>query len=258
MNALTPLVPPDMIKARFAIGFILICLAIGTFRMLRALNGVPAAVPAAPLPERSIEQVTAAAVPVPPAPQPAPEVPDPWSGVDVSKLVQTYLREGFPLLDPEWKLSSKAVDALQLSAEEIAKVQEILDGTRQRMRAEAQRRLAPDPRRSKGDVHAFRMKAYPREGRDIRAAMYDQVAKQIGATRGKLFHVAFSGGPFAGDFGLNELQLKVTPAESGGDGRFDVQYEALSYEDGRRKSAGKMPLESLERELGLKLDISAD
>lgn len=247
-----------MIKARLAIGFILICLSIGTFRMLRALNAVPAAVSAAPVPVSVIEQTTAPAVPDPPSPPPGPEVPDPWSGVDVSKLVQTYLREGFPLLDPEWKLSSKAVDALQLSPEEITKVQEILDSTRQRMRAEAQRRLAPDPRRSRGDVHAFRMKAYPREGRDIRAAMYDQVAKQIGATRGKLFHVAFSGGPFAGDFGLNELQLKVTPAESGGEGRFEVQYEALFYEDGRRKAAGEMPLENLERELGLKLDVAAE
>jgi len=256
MNALTPPAPPDMIKARFAIGFILICLAIGTFRMLRALNAEPSAVPAAPVPVRSIERSTAAAVPA--SPPPVPEAPDPWSGVDVSKLVQTYLREGFPLLDPEWKLSSKAVDALQLSPEEITRVQQILDNTRQRMRAEAQRRLARDPRRSKGDVHAFRMKAYPREGRDIRAAMYDQVAKQIGATRGKLFHVAFSGGPFAGDFGLNELQLKVTPAESEGDGRFEVQYEALFYEDGRRKAAGKMPLENLERELGLKLDIAEE
>jgi hypothetical protein len=247
-----------MIKARFAIGFIVICLAIGTFRMLRALNAVPAALPAAPAPVSAMEPTTAPAAPVPPSPPPAPEAPDPWSGVDISKLVQTYLREGFPLLDPEWKLSSKAVDALQLSPEEITKVQQILDNTRQRMRTEAQRRLVPDLRRSKGDVHAFRMKAYPREGRDIRAAMYDQVAQQIGATRGKLFHVAFSGGQFAGDFGLNELQLRVAPAEPGGAGRFEVQYEALSYEDGRRKAVGKVPLENLERELGLKLAIAVE
>lgn len=252
-----------MIKARFAIGFIVICLAIGTFRMLRALNAVPAAVPAASVPASAVEQAIAPPVAVPPkpTPPPAPLTPDPWGEVDISEQHQSYIRSGFPLLDPEWKLSSKAVDALQLSPEEITRVQNVLDTTRQQMRAEAQRRLIPEPRLSKGDVQAFRMKAYPREGRAMRAAMCEKVAQQIGAKRATLFSAAFAGGLFAGDFGRHDLELKVrpaAPAEPGGTAGFEVEYKARAYENGQLKKLAKLPLEDLERELGLKLAIAAE
>lgn len=263
MNALTPPAPPAMIKARFAIGFIVICLAIGTFRMLRALNAVPAALPAAPVSASVLEPTTAPAVAVPPKPTPPPEplTPDPWGEVDISNQLQSYLRTKIPLLDPGWKLSAKAVDALQLSAEEITRVQNVLDTTRQQMRAEAQRRLVPEPRLSKGDVQAFRMKAYPREGRAMRAAMCEKVAQQIGAKRATLFSAAFSGGMFAGDFGWHDLELKVrpaAPAEPGAAAGFEVEYKARAYENGQLKKLAKLPLEDLERELGLKLAITAE
>lgn len=263
MNALTPSAPPEVIKARFAIGFILICLSIGTFRMLRALNAVPAAVPAAPVAASVIEPTTAPAVAVPPkpTPPPAPLTPDPWGAVDISNQLQSYLRTKIPLLDPGWKLSAKAVDALQLSPEEVTRVQNVLDTTRQQMRAEAQRRLVPEPRLSKGDVQAFRMKAYPREGRAMRAAMCEKVAQQIGAKRATLFSATFSGGMFAGDFGWHDLELKVRPAaaaEPGATAGFEVEYKARAYESGQLKKLVKLPLEDLERELGLKLDIAAE
>jgi hypothetical protein len=263
MNALTPPAPSDIIKARFAIGFILICLSIGTFRMLRALNAVPAAVPAAPVPASVLESTTAPVVAVPPKPTPPPEplTPDPWGEVDISNQLQSYLRTKPPLLDPGWKLSAKAVDALQLSPEEITRVQNVLDTTRQQMRAEAQRRLVPEPRLSKGDIHAFRMKAYPREGRAMRGAMCEKVAQQIGAKRATLFSAAFSGGMFAGDFGWHDLELKVkpaAPAEPGAAAGFEVEYKARAYENGQLKKLAKLPLEDLERELGLKLAITAE
>ncbi len=263
MNALTPPAPPAMIKARFAIGFIVICLAIGTFRMLRALNAVPAALPAAPVAASVIEPTTAPAVAVPPKPTPPPEplTPDPWGEVDISNQLQSYLRTKIPLLDPGWKLSAKAVDALQLSPEEVTRVQNVLDATRKQMQAEAQRRLVPEPRLSKGDVQAFRMKAYPREGRSMRAAMCEKVAQQIGAKRATLFSATFSGGMFAGDFGRHDLELKVRPAaaaEPGAGAGFEVEYKARAYENGQLKKLVKLPLEDLERELGLKLAITAE
>jgi hypothetical protein len=263
MNALSSAAPPASIRARLAAAFIVICLAIGTFRMLRALNAAPVTAPQPAAVVNTPAVRAAAPVPVPPkpTPPPAPLTPDPWGEVDISNQLQSYLRTKPPLLDPEWKLSAKAVDALQLSPEEITKVQNVLDTTRQQMRAEAQRRLVPEPRLSKGDIHAFRMKAYPREGRAMRGAMCEKVAQQIGAKRATLFSAAFSGGMFAGDFGRHDLELKVkpaAPAEPGAAAGFEVEYKARAYENGQLKKLAKLPLEDLERELGLKLAITAE
>lgn len=263
MNALSSAAPPASIRARLATAFIVICLAIGTFRMLRAFNAAPVTVPqsAAAVSTRAITETTPAPGPPKPTPPPEPLTPDPWGEVDISNQLQSYLRTKPPLLDPGWKLSAKAVDALQLSPEEVTRVQNVLDTTRKQMQAEAQRRLVPEPRLSKGDVHAFRMKAYPREGRAMRAAMCEKVAQQIGAKRATLFSAAFSGGMFAGDFGWHDLELKVkpaAPADPGAAAGFEVEYKARAYDNGQLKKLAKLPLENLERELGLKLDIAAE
>ena len=210
--------------------------------------GPPPAVAARPMAAVS-EDEGVKELQLPPAAAPKPRIET------LDQLVGRFAEGSLEMVDEEWSLNGLTIESFEMTEQESAAVQNVLNAARADLMAAAQRHLAPDPERTTDKQQAFLMKPFPEEGAALRAKMMDGITEVLGAERGRQFSSAFPQQSFCGDFGNLEVRMNVTPHLIADKTGLVVSYQCFDPSDGSRWGSGHMGLSELEKSMGLQLEM---
>ena len=210
--------------------------------------GPPSAVAARPMAAVS-EDEGVKELQLPPAAAPKPRIET------LDQLVGRFAEGSLEMVDEEWSLNGLTIESFEMTEQESAAVQNVLNAARADLMAAAQRHLAPDPERTTDKQQAFLMKPFPEEGAALRARMMEGITEVLGAERGSQFSSAFPQQSFCGDFGNLEVRMNVTPHLIADKTGLVVSYQCFDPSDGSRWGSGHMGLSELEKSMGLQLEM---